>query len=338
MEILRSSETNFEKALVIDPKHMRSLDGLVSVVTEARDWDDSWLSGDVVRKPSTSRKTRRRSSVSLPTWKRPASEMSKAVATLEIASVHSPDDVGILTRLRDFYEKARAWPDFFTFSMTSYAWRRVRVWRGAYRFAAGGHRARSTARGASRPRRCSEMATTKTANDRALGVVARPQRRRGMGGARGGLRAADQPAGGFEDRDRAVGNNRKLGTVSRDRLVDGRGPQGFARCRRAARGRRRIARRARGAVCRERERARPYGARDRGEPPRCALRRTETLRLTRAQRPDRAWLVATCLEELGASESRTTSSSNSCRGPISPHHGARRVVWDLRAAPVANPS
>jgi tetratricopeptide (TPR) repeat protein len=36
----REAETNFEKALAVSPKHMRSLDSLVMLATDAKEWSE----------------------------------------------------------------------------------------------------------------------------------------------------------------------------------------------------------------------------------------------------------------------------------------------------------
>lgn len=342
----REAETNFEKALVINPKHMRSLEGLVAIATEAKDW-------------ARAAAARRRRVEALEEPEEKASELclvaeieetrigsvDNAIATLEIAGVHAPDDVGILMKLRDLYSTTRAWP-----KMLAVLDDLVRVstdarHRGAFRFAQADvvlGRLREEPRGLA----FLEMALDEDPQcDRALSALVAVRTRREEWAELAAVyeRLIDRFAG-IGDRDRAWEVCRKLGTLRRDRLLDGPGAlealRGAVDLRpedaetRAALAELHAAKGERAVAVRELEvvsRHAPLRAQ--------TYRRLFDLH-QRAHRPDRAWLAATCLEELGASDVAQDLVIEQFRpeGPIRPTTAVDEQWWnELIAADGADP-
>jgi golgin subfamily B member 1 len=332
----REAETNYEKALVIHPKHMRSLDGLVALATEAEDW------------PRLAAARRRRADA-LDDADDKASELclvaqieearlgdiEKALATTEIASIHRPEDIGILLKLRDLYTEVRAWPKLLDVLDDL-----VRVstdprHRGAFRFSQGDvalGRLREEPRGLA----FLELALDEDPQcDRALSalVAVRTRREEWQELATVYERLLDRYAG-LGDKERAWEVCKKLGTLRRDRLHDGPGAaEAIAAAialrpddaeSRATLAELHAAKGDRVAAARELQIAAVH-----------APLRAQTYRRLfelhqRAQRTDRAWLVATCLEELGATDVAQELVVEQYRptGAIRPACGLSEPWWE----------
>lgn len=332
----REAETNFEKALGINPKHMRSLEGLVALATAEKDWRR------VVA-------ARRRRVEALEDADEKATELciiadleeaqlvdvEKAIVTLESARVHRPDDLGILMKLRDAYVAKRAWPKALeTLDELARVSSEGRH-RGAFRFAQADivlGRLREEPRGLA----FLEMALDEDPQcDRALSALVAVRTRREEWAELAAVyeQLIDRLAG-LADRDRAWEVCRKLGTLRRDKLLDGPGAlealRGAVELRpedaetRAALAELYAAKGERTVAVRELEMVAEH-----------APTRAQTYRRLfdlhqRAGRPDRAWLTATCLEELGASDVSHDLVIEQFRpeGAIRPTTALNEAWWD----------
>ncbi len=304
----REAETNFEKALGVKPKHLRSIDGLIAIATEQKEWD----------RVVTYRKKR---VDALDDGDDKASELCRvadvlenhrhdakaAAEALETAGFHRQGDIGILLKLKNLYEGLRLWK-----KLLDVLDELVRVsdeprHRGSFRFAQADvvlGRLREEPRGIA----FLEIALDEDPQcDRALSALVAVRTRREEWAELAAVyeRLVDRFAG-LGDRERAWEVCRRLGTLRRDRLLDGPGAvdalTGALELRpddvesRAALAELYAAKGDRTRAVRELETAAQH-----------APLRAQTYRRLfdlhqRAQRPDRAWLVATCLEELGASD------------------------------------
>jgi tetratricopeptide (TPR) repeat protein len=335
------AETNYEKALTINPKHLRSIDGLIRLATKAKDWERL-----------ASARRRRADALDDPEEKtaelcivadleeRRLKSVEKALASLEIALVHCPDDIGIMLKLRDYYTYTKQWPklvDLFDDLVRISTHARH---RGNFRFAQADAvlgRMREEPRGLA----FLEMALDEDPQcDRALSALVAVRTRREEWPELAAIyeRLIDRYAG-LGDRERAWEVCRKLGILRRDRLLDGPGAleamTGAVQLRpedsetRAALAELLAAKGERAKAARELEVAAV-----------AAPLRAQTYRRLyelhqRAQRPDRAWLAATCLEELGASDVAQELVIEQFRpeGPIRPTTGVKPLWWsELLAA------
>jgi tetratricopeptide (TPR) repeat protein len=342
----REAETNFEKALAITPKHLRSLEGLIAIATYEKDWGRVAVA-------------RRRRADALDDPEEQAAELcivaeledsklsskEKALATLEIASVLRPDDIGVLIKLRDLYTETRAWPKLLDTLDELVRLSSDPRHRGAFRFSQADvvlGRTREEPRGLA----FLEMALDEDPQcDRALSALVAVRTRREEWAELAAVyeRLIDRYAG-IGDRDRAWEVCRKLGTLRRDRLHDGPGAleafQGAIELRaddvesRAALAELHSAKGDRDAAIRDLEIVSGY-----------APLRAQTYRRLfelhqRAGRSDRAWLAATCLEELGGSDVAQDLVIEQYRpdGPIRPTTAVAEGWWsELLAAEGADP-
>lgn len=331
----REAETNYEKALVLNPKHMRSIDGLIRLSTKSKEWDR------VVS-------ARRRKVEALEDPDDKATELcliadveerrlrsiEKAQASLEEARALRPEDLGILLKLRDYYMLGKSWPKLVEVLDQLVEHSSQARHRGSFRFAQADvvlGRLREEPRGLA----FLELALDEDPqSDRALSALVAVRTRREEWPELAAIyeRLIDRFAG-LGDRDRAWEVCRKLGILRRDRLLDGPGAleamAGAVQLRpddaetRAALAELYAAKGERAKAARELEIAAAY-----------APLRAQTYRRLyelhqRAQRPDRAWIAATCLEELGASdvEQELTIEQFRPEGPIRPTTGVQEGWW-----------
>jgi tetratricopeptide (TPR) repeat protein len=343
---LREAETNYEKALLINPQHTRSIDGLVTIANEAKDW--ARLAAARRRRAETFEDPEDKASelcVVAEIEETKLKNIEKALATLEIANVHRPDDIGILLKLRDFYTLTRAWAKLLAVLDDLVRISHEPSHRGSFRFAQADvvlGRLREEPRGIA----FLELALDEDPQcDRALSALVAVRTRREEWAELAGVyeRLLDRFAG-LGDRDRAWEVCRKLGTLRRDRLLDGPGAlealAGAVELRpedvesRAALAELHFAKGERAAAVRELETAAMI-----------APLRAQTYRRLfelhqRAQRPDRAWLCATCLEELGATDVSQDLVIEQFRpdGPIRPTTALVDAWWEeLLVADGADP-
>jgi tetratricopeptide (TPR) repeat protein len=342
----REAETNFEKAIARSPGHLRSLDGLIALATDAREWDRAALFrakrvealDDVDARASELCRLAELQEVHL-------GDVKKAIDTLERAATCRPDDVGILLKLRLLYDRERMWTKLVdVLDRLCRATEKPRE-RGAHRFAQADvvlARMREEPRGLA----FLELALDEDPqNDRALSalVAMRTRREEWVELSYVYERLIDRFAG-LGDRERAWEVVKKLATLRRDKLLDGPGAleafRGAVELRpedaesRASLAELLAAKGDRDAAARELEivaRYAPFRAQ--------TYRRLYELH-SRAQRPDRAWLVATCLEELGASDVAYDLVIEQFRpdGPIRPTTALDASWWgELLRAEGADP-
>lgn len=331
----REAETNYEKALTVNPKHMRSIDGLIRLATKSKEWDRLVLARRKrVDALDDADDKATELCVIADVEERRLKSIEKALATLEAAAQLRGDDVGILLKLRDYYTLTKQWA-----KLVHCLDELVRIstqarHRGNFRFAQADvvlGRLREEPRGLA----FLEMALDEDPQcDRALSalVAVRTRREEWLELAAIYERLIDRYAG-LGDRDRAWEVCRKLGILRRDRLLDGPGAleamAGAVQLRpddsetRAALAELYAAKGERGKAARELEIAATH-----------APLRAQTYRRLyelhqRASRADRAWLAATCLEELGASDVAQELVIEQFRpeGPIRPTTGVNGKWW-----------
>lgn len=337
----REAETNFEKALGAAPKHLRSIDGLIALATEAKEWSrvatfrqKRVLALDDV--DDRSAELCRLADV----FETELQDPKKAIATLEGAEGAATGDVGVLTRLERLHTALRQWPKLLEVLDALYKTATETHMRGAYRFMQADvvlGRLRDEPRGLA----FLELALDEDPQaDRALSALIAVRTRREEWAELGAVyeRLIDRLAG-IGDRERAWEVARKLGVLRRDRLLDGPGAieafRGAVEVQpddaesRAALAELYAAKGDRALAVSELELVAAY-----------APFRAQTYRRLydlhhRAQRPDRAWLVATCLEELGAADVSHELVIEQFRpdGPIRPTTALDERWWDelLRA-------
>jgi tetratricopeptide (TPR) repeat protein len=330
------AETNFEKALVIHPKHMRSIDGLIALATDGRDW-------------ARLAAARRRRAEAFDDPEDKASELclvaqieeerlgdaEKALATMAIASIHRPDDIGILLKLRDLYMHAGAWPQLLDVLDDLVRVSTDQRHRGTFRFVQGDvalGRLREEPRGLA----FLELALDEDPQcDRALSALVAVRTRREEWPELAAVyeRLLDRYAG-LGDKDRAWEVCKRLGTLRRDRLHDGPGAMEAISAAvvlrpddaesRATLAELHAAKGDRAAAVRELQIAAVH-----------APLRAQTYRRLfelhqRAQRTDRAWVVATCLEDLSAADVGQELVVEQYRpnGPIRPTSGFADEWWE----------
>ncbi|MBX3227377.1 MAG: hypothetical protein KIT84_13570 [Labilithrix sp.] len=343
---LPEAETNYEKALTVNPKHVRSLDGLIRLAAKGKDWPRLATArrrkADALDDPDDKATEL---AIVADVEERRLKRLDLAAATLEAAAKLRPDDVGILLKLRDHYTALKAWPRLVDVLDDLVRLSTQARHRGSFRFAQADvvlGRLREEPRGLA----FLEMALDEDPQcDRALSALVAVRTRREEWPELAAVyeRLIDRYAG-LGDRDRAWEVCRKLGILRRDRLLDGPGAleamAGAVQLRpddaetRAALAELYAAKGERAKATRELELAAHH-----------APLRAQTYRRLyelhqRAQRPDRAWLAATCLEELGASDVAQELVIEQFRpeGPIRPTTGVAAKWWnELLAADGADP-
>ncbi|MBS2018158.1 MAG: hypothetical protein JST00_35125 [Deltaproteobacteria bacterium] len=305
---LREAETNFEKALGAQPKHLRSLDGLIALAVEAKEWsrvatfrkkrfdvldDDDERAAELCRLADVT--------------ERELQDPKKATEILESAGSARWGDVGVLTRLERLHTTLRQWPKLLAVLDELCRTTTEPAARSSYRFAQADvvlGRLRDEPRGLA----FLELALDEDPqNDKALSALIAVRTRREEWAELAAVyeRLIDRLAG-IADRERAWEVARKLGVLRRDRLLDGPGAleafRGALEVQpddvesRAALAELYAAKGDRTLAVAELEKSLFYA------PTRAqSYRRLYDLH-HRAQRPDRAWLVATCLEELGVAD------------------------------------
>jgi len=337
----REAETNFEKALGVSPKHLRSIDSLIKLAAEANEWSRVALfrkrrADTLDDKDEQTAELCRLADV----LEQECGDPPRAVTSLEAANLTHPGDTGILTRLERLHTSLRQWPKLISVLDELCRASTHQVERGAYRFAQADvalGRLREEARGLA----FLELSLDEDPqNDRALAALVAVRTRREEWAELAAIheRLIDRLAG-LGDRERAWEVCRKLGVLRRDRLLDGPGAieamRGALELRaddvetRAALAELYAAKGDRTVAVTELELVALH-----------APLRAQTYRRlydlhSRAQRPDRAWLIATCLEELAAADVSHELVIEQFRpeGPIRPTTALEAGWWNecLRA-------
>ena len=304
----REAETNFEKALGVSPKHLRSIDSLITIAEGSKEWARVAL---FRKKRAEALEDEDEQTAELcrlaDVLEQECGDSQKAIEALEAANAAHPGDTGILTRLERLLGTLRQWPKLIGVLDELCRASNDGAERGAFRFAQADvvlGRLREEPRGLA----FLELALDEDPqNDRALAALIAVRTRREESAELAAVyeRLIERLAG-VGDRERAWEVCRKLGVLRRDRLLDGPGAieamRGAVELRaddaetRAALAELYAAKGDRSVAVNELELVALH-----------APLRAQTYRRlydlhSRAQRPDRAWLVATCLEELAAAD------------------------------------
>lgn len=337
----REAETNFEKSLTLRPGHLRSLDGLVTVAERAGEWARVVAYREKrAAAQEDSEEAARDLLAAGAAAKDGLNDARRAALLFERVLEIAPGNAAACTRLEALYAGLRDWPKLL--SLHDHVCRSTEDpgARGRARFAQADlclGRLRNEAKGLA----FLELALDEDPqHDRALSaLVAVRTRREEWAELAGAYERLAARLASLGDRERAWEVVRRLGTLRRDKLHDGPGAlealRGACDLRpddvesRAALAELYAAKGDRSQAVRELEIAAA----------RAPLRAQTHRRLfelhARAQRQDRAWLVATCLEELGGADVAQDLVVEQFRpnGPIRPTVAVDEEAWErlLRA-------
>ncbi|MCA9583828.1 MAG: hypothetical protein KC657_00545 [Myxococcales bacterium] len=332
----REAESNFEKALTAFPGHMRSIEGLILLALDGREWERvaEYRKKRCDAVASSAEKVDEMGRIA-DVYEFRLGDPKRAAETLELAGLIAPGNVEVLRRLKNLYGAMKLWnKQLDVLDELCRADGTSPEERSLHRLAQAELKA---GRMRDEPKALAflELALADDpANDRALSMLVAIRTKREEWAELAGVyeRLIDRLAA-IGDRERAWDVCRKLGTVRRDRLLDGPGAvdalRGAIELRpedaesRAALAELYSAKGDRTAAVRELEtvaRHAPFRAQ--------TYRRLFDLH-QRAQRPDRAWLMATCLEELGATDVSHDLVVEQFRpdGPIRPTTGMTDAWW-----------
>lgn len=331
----REAESNFEKALKAFPGHMRSIEGLILLALDGREWERvaEFRKRRADALGSSSEKVEEMGRLA-DVYEFRLSDAKRAAEVLELAGLVAPGNLEVLRRLNTLYGVMKMWAKQLDVLDELCRAEPSDEARGAHRLAQAEIMA-GRLRDEPKALAFLELALSDDPqNDRALSmlVALRTKREEWAELASVYERLIDKFAA-FGDRERAWDVCRKLGTIRRDRLLDGPGAvdalRGAIELRpddaesRAALAELYTAKGDRTAAVRELETVARFSP----------LRAQTYRRLfdlhQRAQRPDRAWLAATCLEELGATDVGHDLVVEQFRpdGPIRPTTGMTDAWW-----------
>jgi tetratricopeptide (TPR) repeat protein len=337
----REAETNYEKALVADPKHRRSIEALVKMATVAKEWPRA-----------IANRKRLVAAIDDPAQKADAlvaladvvqSEMRDprgATEALEQALVAQPSSVAILERLRAAYEAANRWTSVRDVIGKMADCAASSADRAELRFQQADvtmARLRDEAPGLAQLEAALE---DQPSHEKALSALVAVRTRRQEWNALDRLYATLIDRFASEgDSERAWDACKRLGALRKDRLFDGPGAidawQGALRCKpkdvetRAALAELLVAKGDTDGAVTELETAAAH------EPLRAATHRRLFELHRRKGNVDRAWLAATALEELGATNVDQDMLIEQFRpeGGVRPAASLHDEAWDsaLRA-------
>ncbi|HEY8072548.1 MAG TPA: hypothetical protein VIF62_00515, partial [Labilithrix sp.] len=333
---------SFERALAASPGHLRALDGLVALATDAEDWARA---AELRRmrvaalEDRVARANELRAVADLLEHK--LGDLQGAADALESANLCTRGDAGVLTRLVEIYEKLQDWHALHGIIDALCRLSGTGRQRGAFRFLQADLALRREASEA-RALAFLELALDEDPqHDLALSTLAslRAKREEWDALAQVHERLIERLAG-LEDATRAWEVVRRLAVLRRDRLGDVAGAreafQGAVELRpddlesRAAAAEL-LAETDRNAALAELE----------AVTVRAPLRVETYQRLFDLHTSDDAkWLAATCLEELGVTTPAHDATLDRARtyAPIRPHKAVEAAWWDeLLRAPGADP-
>jgi len=341
----KEAELNFEKAIGEVPTHSRSLVALVSIAISAGSWDRVvGLRRKMMDVAETVDDKARELLAISEILENKRGDLDGALVALEDARRLRPKHETTLERLRALYAKANRWADVVDVLDKLVDLTDDPVLSGAYRFMQGDimlGRLRDEPRGLAFMEMC---LADHPAHEKALVALATVRQKREEWAELARTYASIiQPLAAQQLRERVWDVCRKLAVLRRDKLLDGPGAidafLGAIEVRsddvesRAALAELWVAKGDRASAVRELERAAES-----------APTRVQTYRRLfelhqRAQRVDRAWLTATCLEELGSADVDHELLLGQFRtdAPIRPTVPLEAAWWDDLAAPGADP-
>jgi tetratricopeptide (TPR) repeat protein len=106
----REAELNFEKALREDPKHRRSLEVLVAIADADKDWARVVTHRRALSQALDAKERKAQELITAAqVCEKELGDVGEAARILEEAREHTPQDLGLLRKLRALYEAARDW-------------------------------------------------------------------------------------------------------------------------------------------------------------------------------------------------------------------------------------
>jgi tetratricopeptide (TPR) repeat protein len=339
----REAELNFEKALREDPKHRRSLEVLVAIAVDDKDWTRVVAHRRALSRALTSPERRAEELIkAAQVCEKELADLKEAARILEEAREHTPQDLGLLQKLRALYEATREWGkvEDALGAMCEVETAAPQA-RAELRFQQADivlARLRDDVRGCALLERALEE---DPAHERALHALASVRARREEHAAIEPvlLRAAER-LGARGDFARASEVCKRLAVLRRDRLNDGPGAVEAYRtalaCKpsdadaRALLAELLVARGDKDGAARELEIASTH------VPTRAATYKRLFELHTRAARTDQAWLCATALVALGAAEmdhDLAVDQMKSTTSTLRPQASLDDEAWRKLAAP-----
>jgi golgin subfamily B member 1 len=340
----REAENNYEKALSVEPGQRSALDGLIDLALEAKE-------------PRRAIEWRRKRLVGLDSAEEIVAELvviarthaqelgdtRAAAEALEEAHAIAPGNRAVLDDLRAAYEKLHRWPRVVELLAEAGGLSEDPITRAALRFAAADvalGRLRDEERGLSLLERALE---DDPRHDQALQALVAVRSARNEWQALDAVytRLIDRFAK-LDDANRAWDACRKLGVLRRDRTRDVRGAieafTGAVSCKPSDVDSRMMLADMHLAVGDEAQALAAFERVAQAAPTRASTFARLFALHHRAGRTDRAWLAATALEELGATDVDQQLAVDQFRsdGPIRPSRSLDDAGWEDLAAPGAD--
>jgi tetratricopeptide (TPR) repeat protein len=340
----REAESNYEKALSVEPGHRVALDGLIDLALEAKeprraiDWRRKRLVG-----LESAQEIVAELRVIARAHAQDLGDIRAAAEALEEAHAISPENPDVRDELRAAYEKLHRWPRVVELLAEAGGLSADPVERAALRFAAADvalGRLRDEERGLPLLERALE---DDPRHDQALQALVAVRSARGEWQALDGVyaRLIDRFAK-LDDANRAWDACRKLGVLRRDKTRDVRGAieafTGAVSCKPSDVDSRMMLADLHLALGDEAQAVAAFERVTQAAPTRSSTyARLFTLH-QRAGRADRAWLAAAALEELGATDvdQQLVVDQFRLEGPIRPARPLDAASWKELSAPGAD--